>query len=365
MNDQPGTATTAAVSHADVEAAAEGRLLRLATYASVAVALTLVVVKLAAWVMTDSMALLSSLVDSLLDAAASLVNLVAVHHALQPADPEHRFGHGKAEPLAGLGQAAFVAGSAGFLTIEAINRVFHPVAIGSPDVGIGVMLVSMALTLALVRFQKHVVRRTGSVAITADSLHYTGDLLINGSVIVALVLANVLNWSFIDPLFAVGIALYLLANAWQIARQSLNLLMDREFPETERQVIRDIISTHPDVIDMHDLRTRSSGPQQFIQLHLELDRDLPLWRAHDVADAVEIDLREAFPNADVIIHQDPSGLVEAHPGFSFETDPERASAAAAVGRGTVPLRPPAPAGRTEDNAGPAATESRKEGGGET
>ncbi len=292
-----------------------GTLMRWATYASVATAATLIVAKVAAWAMTGSVALLSTLIDSALDAAASLVNLWAVSHALTPADNEHRFGHGKAEPLAGLGQAAFILGSGGLLLIEAADRFFHPVTVQRGEIGIAVMVFSVVVTLALVRFQKYVVAQTSSVAISADSLHYAGDVLINGSVILSLGIVMTVGWTWIDPLFAVGIAGYLMWNAWQIARQSFDMLMDRELPDDDRERIRGIARAHPEVLDLHDLRTRLSGQQGFIQLHLELDANLPLYKAHDIADSVEKAIMDAFPNFEVIIHQDPAGLREEHPRF--------------------------------------------------
>ncbi|MBF0561512.1 MAG: cation diffusion facilitator family transporter [Alphaproteobacteria bacterium] len=311
-----------------------GRMMRIASYASVAMAVTMVLAKLGAWSLTDSVALLSSLVDSILDVATSLINVLAIHQALQPADAAHRFGHGKAEPLAGLGQAAFIAGSGLFLVIEAGNRLFHPAAIDNSRIGIAVMAVSIVLTLALVRFQNYVVKRTRSVAISADALHYTGDILINGGVIVALVCVTQLHWTLVDPVIGVGIAGYLLFNSWQLAVSSLHLLMDREFDDQEREQIRAIVLSHPGALSLHDLRTRSSGPQRFIQLHLELDRNMPLWQAHDIADHVELKLREAFPEAEVIIHQDPAGLVEDHPEFSFE---DTTAPVEKVGPGAVPI----------------------------
>lgn len=281
------------------------RLLRLATTASVATAGLLIVVKLGAYVLTDSVSILSTLIDSLLDAAASVVNLIAVRHALVPADREHRFGHGKAEPLAAMGQAAFISGSGIFLMIEALPRFFSPRPLTNGEVGIGVMVFSIAATLALVTLQRHVVRRTGSLAISADQLHYTGDILVNGAVIVALVLTAWLGWTFVDPLFGIGIAGYILYNAWQIASGAFDMLMDRELPEDERSRIRAVISAHDGVLGIHDLRTRASGPQIFIQCHIELNADQSLRSAHAIADAVEFDLREAFPGAEVIVHQDP------------------------------------------------------------
>lgn len=281
------------------------RLLRLATTASVATASLLIVVKLVAFVITDSVSILSTLIDSLLDAAASIVNLIAVRHALVPADREHRFGHGKAEPLAAMGQAAFITGSAIFLMIEAVPRLVTPHKVASSEIGIGVMVFSIVATLALVALQRHVIRRTGSLAISADQLHYMGDVLVNGAVILALVLATRFDWHFADPVFGIGIAAYILYNAWQIASGALDMLMDRELPEEERNRIRAVILDHRGVLGIHDLRTRASGPQIFIQCHIELDPHQSLLQAHAIADAVEGDLRDAFPGAEVIVHQDP------------------------------------------------------------
>jgi ferrous-iron efflux pump FieF len=293
-----------------------GRLMRMATYASVGVASALIVTKLAAWAMTGSVALLSTLIDSALDAAASLINLWAVRHALTPADRDHRFGHGKAEPLAGMGQAAFIFGSSALLLVEAVNRFAHPTPVARGEVGIAVMMFSIVLTLGLVQFQKYVIRHTRSVAISADSLHYTGDLLINGSVIVSIGIGMTVGWTWIDPLFAVGIGAFLMWNAWQIVSGSMDMLMDREMAEDDREKIKLIARAHPDVLGLHDLRTRLSGQQAFIQLHLELDANLPLYRAHAIADQVEGAIMEAFPHAEVIIHQDPAGIREEHPVFS-------------------------------------------------
>ena len=304
------------VTSQGLEPAAAARLMRAATYASVAVAGTLVVVKLAAWLFTDSVSLLSTLIDSLLDAAASMINLLAVRHALTPADREHRFGHGKAEPLAALGQTAFIAGSAVFLVIEAGHRLFAPRPVLHVELGIGVMILAIVVTFALTRFQAHVVRKTGSVAIKADSLHYLGDILVNAAVIVALLLASQFGWFIADPLFGIAIAGYILIVAWRIARGAFDMLMDRELPEPERARIGRIVLEHPSVIDMHDLRTRASGRKTFIQVHIELDGNLSLYRAHDVADEVEASLRAAYPGAGVIIHQDPHGIDEERASFA-------------------------------------------------
>jgi ferrous-iron efflux pump FieF len=294
----------------------DARLMRLATYASVATAASLIAVKLGAWLLTDSVSLLSSLIDSLLDVAASLVTLLAVHHALTPADVEHRFGHGKAEPLAALAQAGLITGSAFFLSIEAIHRLFSPQEIPHSDVGIAVMAFAIVVTFLLTRFQAYVVRRTKSVAIAADSLHYLSDLVMNAAVIVALLLATKLGWRYADPVFGLAIAAWILRSSWKIGRGALDMLMDRELPESERQRIITIVRAHTEVRGLHDLRTRTSGPDTFIQLHLEVDGGMTLYRAHAIADAVEAELQIAFPGAQVIIHQDPNVSSEEMPFFA-------------------------------------------------
>ncbi len=304
------------ISNSGTTSAASARLLRLATYASVGVAGTLIAVKLVAWLLTGSVSLLSTMIDSLLDAAASLVNLLAIRQALTPPDREHRFGHGKAEPLAALGQSAFITGSAIFLVIEAGRRLVDPRPILNSDLGIGVMLFAIVLTLALTRFQAHVVRKTDSLAIRADSLHYLGDVLVNGAVIVALLLATRLGWTYADPIFALAIAAYILRNAWKIARSTLDMLMDHELPEGQRARIKDIVLAHPQVLGLHDLRTRASGRQSFIQVHIEMAGTHDLYRAHEIADQVEAELIRAFPGAEVIIHQDPYGIAEKRADFA-------------------------------------------------
>jgi ferrous-iron efflux pump FieF len=298
------------------ETAEAGRLMRLATYASVATAAVLIAVKLVAWIYTDSVSLLSSLIDSVLDVIASMVNLLAVRHALTPADREHRFGHGKAEPLAALGQATFISGSAIFIVFEAGHRLFTPVPLPNTGFGIGVLIFSIVATLLLTRFQAYVIRKTGSFAIQADSLHYIGDLLVNTSVIIALLLVSQLGWIWADAVFGLGISIYILVNAWRIARGAYDMLMDRELPDEDRERIKQIVSAHPAVIDLHDLRTRASGRDTFIQVHLELDGTLTLLQSHKIVEEVEARLNEAFPGAEVIIHQDPHGIVESRARFA-------------------------------------------------
>ena len=285
-----------------------GKLMRWATYASVSVAFILIIIKMMAYVLTGSVAILSSLIDSLLDLIASAINLFAVKHALVPADNDHRYGHGKAEAIAGLAQAAFITGSSVFLIFEAINRFYNQQPVENGMVGIGVMLITITLTAILIKFQRYVVKETGSIAITADSLHYVSDLLLNLSVIVALILSIYFDWPIADPIFALLIAAFILKSAWDIAKQSLAQLMDEELPDDVREQIKIIALQHPQVLNLHELRTRSSGRQYFIQLHLEMDGELKLKEVHEIANQVEIEICKEFPNAEVIIHQDMEGL---------------------------------------------------------
>lgn len=280
-------------------------LMRIASYASVATALALITAKLTAWYISDSISILASLIDSSLDLLASLVNLLAIRHALQPADKEHRFGHGKAEPLAALGQSMFIAGSAIMLLFQASGRLINPQPLTTGiELGIAVMLFSMLATIGLLFVQRFVIIKTNSSAIRADSLHYRSDLLINFSVIIALFLSYFgLIW--LDPLMAIFIAVYVLFSAWRILRDAVDLLMDHEITDIERRQIIQTALTHSQAKGVHDLRTRRSGTTTFIQLHLELAPELSLQQAHDVSVAVSQDIQGLFDEAEVIIHQDP------------------------------------------------------------
>jgi ferrous-iron efflux pump FieF len=289
----------------NLDPARAGRLLRLATYASVTTATVLIAGKLAAALLTGSVSVLASLVDSMMDVAASIINLLAVHYSLQPPDRDHRFGHGKAEPLAGLVQAAFIAGSAVFLILHAVDRLLHPQPLQDALVGVGVLLFAIVATGGLLAFQHYVIRRTQSTAIRADALHYATDLLTNSATIAALGLA-MLGWPKMDPIFAIGIALYILYSAAHIGYESVQLLMDHELPAEVHGRIREIVRANPRVRGVHDVRTRRSGQTYFIQLHLMLDDQMPLVEAHRIADEVEATIMAAFPNADVLIHEDPA-----------------------------------------------------------
>lgn len=292
--------------------------MKAASAASVGVAVILIVVKVFASAMTDSVALLSSLIDSSLDACASFLNFWAVRESLTPADSKHRFGHGKVEPLAAVAQAAFIAGSAVLLTFQSIRSLLRPRALENADVGMIAMGVSVALTFALIVFQRYVIRKTKSVAISADYAHYAGDILMNLSVMASLFIGARWRCDYADPVFALMIAGYLLFSAWKIIKTALIQLTDAELPRAEKQKIANVVLMTPEVDGLHDLRTRASGTKWFIQLHLELNPEFTLAKAHAVADAVETRLMDAFPNADVLIHQDPAGLNEKHPEWCYQ-----------------------------------------------
>jgi len=280
------------------------QLIKLATWASVVAAISLIGVKTWGWDQTQSVSLLASLIDSTMDSAASLINFFAIRYAMAPADKEHRFGHGKAEALAGLAQALLILVSIGLLLTQTLGRLWNPLVVENTPIGISIMLVSMVLTGALVVFQWYVVKRTQSNAIKADSLHYTSDFLMNFGVIIALFLASI-GYHGADPYFALSIGAFVVYSAWGIAQSAFQLLLDHELSDEQRDLITQLALTQPQAIGMHDLRSRQSGHMQFIQLHLELQEDMLLLEAHGVAEALEHRIMAVFPYADVIIHLDP------------------------------------------------------------
>lgn len=285
-------------------------LLKLATRASLAVASILIITKAIAWWLSGSVSLLAGLTDSVLDGAASFLNLLAVHYALRPADDDHRYGHGKAEAMAGMAQALFIAVSALLIAYQAVERLLQPQPLGDAGVGIAVMLLSLGLTVALLALQYKVIRETGSTAVRADSLHYRSDLLLNASILVALVLAKY-GWPQLDAFFGLGIALYILWSAWHIAQESTAILMDKELgPEVSEQMLA-LACAVPGVLGAHDLRTRMSGNHWFVQLHLELPGRLDLSAAHALCEEVEAAIKAHYPRAEVLVHADPQEVVQA------------------------------------------------------
>lgn len=281
------------------------KLMRIATIFSVITASSIVCIKIFAWIMTDSLSLLSSLADSTLDILSSLINLFALHYSLKPADEDHRFGHGKAEDIAALAQSAFIAGSGLFITIESIARIINPQVVENAPTGIIVMVISTILTVFLVMFQTFVIKLSNSTVIKADSLHYKTDILVNIMVIISFFIVMVYDTYIIDSVIALFIAVYIFKAAWGVGKEAFDKLMDKEFDDDKRAQIIEIAISNEKVMGIHDLKTRSSGIKPFIQFHLELDGTLQLKEAHKITDIVEKSILEAFPGSEVIIHQDP------------------------------------------------------------
>lgn len=281
-----------------------------AALASVGMASALLLLKgFAAWA-TGSIAMLGSLADTALDLLASLVTLYGVKLAATPADHDHRFGHGKAEALAALFQVALITLSAAAILWRAVARFGASGVNDDAPLGISVSLVAIAATLLLLAYQRRIIRRTGSVAIMADNVHYQSDLLVNVAVIAALVLDQYLGLRGADPLFGVGIALWLAFGAFSASSQAIDMLMDREWPEDQRAHFLDVAARQPGLRGIHDFRTRRSGSHQFAQFHMEVARDMSVADAHDVVESVEAALNRAFPKVEVLIHLDPEGHVD-------------------------------------------------------
>lgn len=287
-----------------------GRLMRWSTRAAVSVATTLVIVKAIAWWLSGSVAMLGSMTDSGLDLMSSLVTMFAVKTALQPADEHHRFGHGKAEALAGLFQASIMSGFSIFLILESVQSLYRGDVPHASDWVIGSSLVAILLTLALVLFQSYVVRHTKSLAIAGDHLHYKGDLLLNIGVIVAAILATQgISWA--DGTFGLLIGAYIIQGAYSVARPSIDMLMDKEMSVEDREKIFNLVMESPGVRGLHEMRTRTSGRDCFIQMHIEVDGDLTVHKAHFIGDEVEAIIGEEFPEADILIHIDPPSELSA------------------------------------------------------
>ena len=294
-----------------------GRLVSRAAIAATVIASLLLLIKIFAWWYTGSVSILAALVDSLVDIAASLTNLLVVRYSLQPADDEHTFGHGKAESLAALAQSMFISGSALFLFLTGIQHLIQPTPMKDPGVGVVVTIIALVCTIILVSFQRWVVKRTQSQAVRADMLHYQSDVMMNGAILIALALSWY-GWHRADSIFALGIGVYILYNAIRMGHEAVQSLLDRALPDDERQAIIDIINAWPGVKGAHDLRTRQSGPTRFIQVHIEMEDNLPLVQAHVIAEQVEQAILRRFPGSDVIIHQDPCSVVPTQQQGHFE-----------------------------------------------
>jgi ferrous-iron efflux pump FieF len=282
----------------------DSSLTQSAAVLSICVAAILIVMKGIAWADSDSSSVLASFADSSLDIIVSLINFFAIRFAFAPADKEHPFGHGKAESLAALMQSAFIAGSAFVLLLHAGERLIHQQEVQSLGTATSVMAVSLVLTVLLVLYQRWVYSLTGSLAVKADSAHYVGDILANGAVIIALFAAQVgIIW--LDPVVALLIVVTLLKSAYDIAKESLNMLMDHALDPEVTVKIKSLVKENKHILGCHDIKTRQSGNVQFIQLHLDFPADVPLHIAHDAGEWLVAELVREYPRSDVLIHHDP------------------------------------------------------------
>lgn len=286
------------------------KLKTLATCASISVSVLLSLIKAGAAIATGSLSVLSSMIDSFTDVLSSTISFIAVKFANKPLTDHHRYGYGKAESVSALIQAAFIAGSGGFILYDGIIRFINPSPVTQTQIGLWIMAISIVLTIALISFQSVVVKITKSQAIEADSAHYTVDLLTNGAIIISLLVVRYLNWQWFDSATAVVISSYLLINAARIALNALEEITDHEVDNKIKQKIIDIVNSEAEIKGYHDFRTRVSGLRMFIEIHLEMEGSLTLDAAHDISDRVEEKITTAFPMAQIIVHQDPFGLRE-------------------------------------------------------
>jgi ferrous-iron efflux pump FieF len=290
----------------------EASLKRFTALFAIIVSLILIMVKSFAWHSSGSVSLLSSLVDSVVDFGGSLLSLFAIYHSLKPADRHYRFGHGKIEALAALMQSLLIFGSSFLIFKEAMNRFSNPEPMEEIGVALGATIISLVLTALLLVVQKHVIRKTASLAIEADCAHYQSDFLINIGVLLVIGGSYYFDSAILDPIFGGLVALYILRFSYKILGRSWEILMDKELPDEDREKIQHIILSHPMISGYHLLRTRSSGIGEFIQCHLEMPGDITLLEAYNASQEIEKNIRSAYPKADIILHQDPAQILEEH-----------------------------------------------------
>jgi ferrous-iron efflux pump FieF len=285
-------------------------LRRAASYAGLCLAVVMFIAKMTAWLITGSVALLTSVADAGVDLVGSFATVLAVRYARHPPDRAHRFGHGKAESLSALLQAVFLAGAAVTIVADATYRFFVPHSLAQLGTGFVVVAASLAATLALIAFETYVLKHGSSQAIAASRAHHFADVLISLVVLMALGLTILTGWDRFDPIFAISLAAYIFFSAWRIAQQAFAVVLDRELPSADRQRIREAVLSHAQVRGLHDLRTRSAGDRLFVEFHLELDPRISVEEGHLIADQVEQAVRAAFPTAEVLTHQEPAGIAD-------------------------------------------------------
>ena len=290
-------------------------LVRSASIASLLVASTLIVLKYYGWVTTTSVSLLGSLADSLIDFLASVFVFVAISYSMLPADAKHRFGYGKSEGLAAFIQSLLIGISGIYVCFEAIKRLLNPSQINQPSIAIWIILVSIVLTLALVMYQKYVVKKSKSIAIESDQYHYLTDTFINFSVLFSIAITGWTRFVFIDALVGLLISGVVLYTSVTLLKKSFKILLDQEIQSEDRDQIREIALDHPKVLGFHDLRTRDTGREYIIQFHLELDPNMSLLESHEITDEVTDNILKLYPDSELIIHTDPLGIDEERDPF--------------------------------------------------
>ena len=290
-------------------------LVRSASIASLLVASTLIVLKYYGWVTTTSVSLLGSLADSLIDFLASVFVFVAISYSMLPADAKHRFGYGKSEGLAAFVQSLLIGISGIYVCFEAIKRLLNPSQINQPSTAIWIILVSIVLTLALVMYQKYVVKKSKSIAIESDRYHYLTDTYINLSVLFSIAITGWTQFVFIDALVGLLISGVILYTSVTLLKKSFKILLDQEIQSDDRDRIREIALDHPKVLGFHDLRTRDTGRKYIIQFHLELDPNMSLLESHEITDEVTDNVLKLYPDSELIIHTDPLGIDEERDPF--------------------------------------------------
>ncbi|MEM7006423.1 MAG: cation diffusion facilitator family transporter [Pseudomonadota bacterium] len=280
---------------------------RTATLAAILVAATLCIAKIIAWLMTGSAAVLGSLADSGLDLFGSVVAAGAVRYASLPADENHRFGHQKVEALTALGQVALIAASATLVSWESVQRLISPEPISQPIIALGVLALSLAMTVGLVIFQTLALKRSGSLIVKGDRAHYIGDVIANGGALIAVAVGVYFAFPRADAIAGLIAAAFLLGAGWQVAKQAIPQLMDEELPDSDQEVLKSLLESDPDILDFHALRTRRAGERRFIQVDVQINPDMSFREAHEITDRIELAIEKAFPDADVIVHPDPAG----------------------------------------------------------
>lgn len=285
-------------------------LLKCATYFSTITSFIILVIKLYAWWMTNSISILASLLDSFLDISASIINLLAIRYSLIPPDDDHRFGHDKIQDLSVFLQAIFFIISGCSVIGLSINRIINPIIIEHSSLGIWIMILSIFLTSFLILFQSFVIKRTNSKIIVADKLHYTIDMVTNLSVVLSLWISKQYNFIYLDVIFAILISFYVIHEGVDLIKQTFKNLMDEELSDDEKQKILNILSSEKKIIGVHEFKTRYAGNKAFIQFHIELDPEMKLRDAHTISDNIENQIKKLFEECEVIIHQDPAGFEE-------------------------------------------------------